>query len=152
MKKSLYYILQWTWGLPLNIIGALAFIVCGAINLWSSCIYNKTVFRIYRYRKAICIVAPKSFGGIDLGMFFVRGKYDENVCAHEYGHSIQNIQWGWLFIFVIGLPSLLRAAWRMFYRRFIYNKTRKKLSDYYSIWFEKQASLYGEKAQNSSWL
>ena len=26
---------------------------------------------------------------------------------HEYGHAIQSVKWGWLYLLVIGIPSLL---------------------------------------------
>lgn len=140
MKKSLYYFLQWTWGLPMTLIGLIVFIVCSLLGC-----------RTYSYRNAICIVIPWNFGGMELGMFFVRGVLNINVCAHEYGHSIQNMWWGPLFPLVIAIPSAIRYWYRRFYTMFIYQKNRKKLPPYDSIWFERQATKLGNLAENNYW-
>ena len=95
--KFLYYLIQWTWGLPMNIIGAITYIICNCFG-----------YKSYWFRNARCIVHPKNFGGVELGMFFVRGEKNTSVCEHEYGHSIQNLWWGPLFPFVIAIPSAFR--------------------------------------------
>ena len=152
MKGILYYIVQWTWGIIMNLIGAVAF---GALMLVDTIYYifhPYHLFRAYRHRKAICVVLPWHTGAISLGMFMIRGKYIPEVCSHEYGHSIQNMQWGPLFLFVIGLPSLFRCWYRDLYMKFIYGKkSRKILSHYDSIWFEGQATEYGKKADDGAW-
>ena len=139
MKKSIYYFLQWTWGLPMTIIGLITYVIC---FLWC---------RTYMYRNSVCIVVPWNFDGVELGMFFVRGKLNNSVCAHEYGHSIQNMWWGPLFPFVIAIPSAIRYWYRKFYTAYIYPKNRKKLSDYDSIWFEGQATKLGKLAEKNYW-
>lgn len=96
--KILYYLIQWTWGIVMNLIGLITFIVCKILK-----------YPTYKYRNAICIVVPgKNFGGLELGMFFIRGERNEEVCPHEYGHGIQNLWWGPLFPFVIAIPSATR--------------------------------------------
>lgn len=101
--KFLYYLIQWTWGIIMNIVGGITFIIC-------KCCRCET----YMYRNAVCIVVPWNFGGLELGMFFVRGKKNISVCAHEYGHSIQNLWWGPLFPFVVCIPSAIRYWLREF--------------------------------------
>lgn len=140
MKKFLYYLIQWSWGLPMTLTGLIVFAICKICGC-----------RHYWYRNAICIVVASDFGGLELGMFFVRGKWNDNVCAHEYGHSIQNLWWGPLFPFVIAIPSAARYWWRRFYNRFLFKKTRKKLSPYDSIWFEGQATKLGKQADAGRW-
>ena len=47
-----------------------------------------------------------------LGMFIFLGKCDitdENVLAHEYGHTVQSMILGPVFLFVIAFPSLFWA-------------------------------------------
>ena len=96
--KFFYYLIQWTWGLPMNIIGAIVYLIT-TIGLG---------YDSYWFRNARCIVSPKNFGGVELGMFFMVGGNDKSVCEHEYGHSIQNLWWGPLFPFVIAIPSAYR--------------------------------------------
>ena len=103
MKKFMYYLIQWTWGLPLNLIGAIVCLVC----LCCKCQINK-------YRNGVEIIVPQNFGGVEFGMFFVRGKDCAGVAPHEYGHGIQNLWWGPLFPFVITIPSATRYWIRQF--------------------------------------
>lgn len=95
--KALYYIIQWTWGIVMNIIGGITCLVA----LCFKCPVRK-------YRNAVEILVPWNFGGCELGMFFVRGKDCPGVAPHEYGHTIQNLWWGPLFPFVVCLPSAAR--------------------------------------------
>lgn len=95
--KFLYYLIQWTWGLPTNIIGGIACLVCAIRKC-----------PIQKYRNGVEILVNNNFGGLELGMFFIRGKDCLGVRPHEYGHGIQHLWWGPLFPFVIGLPSAAR--------------------------------------------
>lgn len=130
----MYYIIQWTWGIIMNIIGV--------------CVYGYAKARkwtIRKYRKAIEIKCPKNIGGVSLGMFIMRGKNQPNVMPHEYGHTIQNLRFGPAFLFVIGIPSFIRCVYYNFMRG------KKDLPDYYSIWFESQASELGKQANEGKW-
>lgn len=101
--KILYYIIQWTWGIIMNLIGAVACLVCAIRKC-----------PIQKYRNGVEIIVNNNFGGLELGMFFIRGKNCPGVAPHEYGHGIQHLWWGPLFPFVIGLPSALRYWIREF--------------------------------------
>ena len=132
--NTLYYWIQFTWGLPLNLVGMLVYFVL------VRCLKCKT----YKHRKMICIVIPISFGGLNLGMFAIHGEGDEEVVTHEYGHSIQNLLWGWLMPFVITIPSAIR-----YWNRTLSKTTPK--TGYYDIWFEKQATDFGKLAEQNEW-
>ena len=151
MKKWMYYAIQWTWGIVLNIIGGLVFLCTLAADGIYWLFKHKHCCFFYKYRNAICIVVPWNFGGLELGMFFMRGRLNESVCAHEDGHSIQNLWWGPLFIPVIMIPSAVRYWWRIVYRKWFYPKTRKALPPYDAIWFEGQATELGNKAAENYW-
>ena len=151
MKKWMYYAIQWTWGIIMNLIGVLVLAVVMMANGIYWLFKRRCCCSVYKYRNAICIVVPWNFGGFEMGMFFVRGKYNDSVCAHEYGHGIQNLWWGPLFPFVIMIPSAARYWWRIFYRKFIYPKNRKALPAYDSIWFEGQATKLGKMAEKNTW-
>lgn len=51
--------------------------------------------------------------GVSLGNFIIFGKEpgSETSYKHEYGHHIQSIKLGWLYLFVVGLPSILGNIW-----------------------------------------
>ena len=110
--KAIYYIIQWTWGIIMTFIGFVVFCI--------SKIFKKET---YKYRNNICIVSKKLAGGVDLGMFFMRGENDENICPHEDGHGIQNLWWGPLFPFVIAIPSMIRYWLRLSKDKVKFTKT-----------------------------
>lgn len=133
----MYYLIQFTWGLPLNILGFIVYFFLGII-----CKYP-----IYNHRKAKYIVVPWNFGGVNLGMFIILGEKNKTLITHEYGHSIQNLYWGWLMPFVIAIPSAIRY----WYRKILVKLNKKLTTSYYDIWFERQASELGYKANKNEW-
>lgn len=130
--KVLYYILNLTWGLPLTFVGALvalAMIVSGhKPKKHAGCIY----FNV-----------GKNWGGLELGLFFLVDEVDYlQTKDHEFGHSLQNCIWGPLMIFVICIPSAIRYWWRQLH---YYKHGKVPSTEYDDIWFEKQASEWGQK-------
>ena len=129
MKKSVFYLLSLTWGLPMTLIGAIAILILKLtgheIKKWGYCYY---------------VEVGTGWGGVNLGMFFIpcEDAYD-TTRNHEHGHALQNCYWGWLMPFVIGIPSLIRY-WYITLRSYI-NPNYEY--DYDSIWFEGQATRWG---------
>ena len=132
MKKCWFYFLTFTWGLPMTIIGLLAALVI-----------NRNPIRKYGY----CWVYQlgSGWGGISLGPIIITSTpFVDDLMDHEHGHAIQNCWYGPLFPFIVGLPSVIRYWWR----EYLWSKGRRDLPDYYSIWFENQASKAGAKLIN----
>lgn len=131
--KILFYTLQLTWGLLLNLLGFI-------IALCLICTKHKPI----RFGNNFYFKVGKTWGGLELGIFFLCGRLDDShhLKCHESGHGIQNIIWGPLFPFVICIPSAIRYWYRelRYYRKGKYPKT-----DYDDIWFEGQATKLGEK-------
>ena len=146
MKAFIYYALQWTWGIVANIIGALLFVLLNVVNMVQSIFSHRNITTNYMFGYAVCTVLPGSFGGFSCGMFFFRGRNNMSVCPHEYGHTFQNIIWRPLYLVVIALPSAIRYWYRIAYYKWVFPKSRKTLPSYDSIWFEGQATKWGEKA------
>ena len=134
MSKLKFYLLSFTWGLPMNIIGglvALVLILCGKRpKRWNHCFYFEV---------------GEDWGGVELGIFFITNKNpSKHIKNHEFGHGIQNCWWGPLFPFVIAIPSAIRY----WYRELVYYINEDKywdLPDYDDIWFEGQATRLGTK-------
>lgn len=127
----MYYLLQWTWGFPLTTIGAIAYLIFAKI-------FN---YPIKKYKNNILILIPYSnFTGLNLGLFTLINKDRKDLIIHEYGHSIQNILFGWFTIFIITIPSIIRFWYRTL--KTVLNKENK--TGYYDIWFERQATRLGE--------
>jgi hypothetical protein len=132
--KKLYYLLQFTWGLLMNIIGAAVF---GALI-----VFGKK--KPKKFGNCWYISVGKSWGGLELGTFFLTDSRESlSTKYHEAGHGLQNIVWGPLFPFVIGIPSALRY----WYRKLTPNKKHKP---YDSIWFEGQATEWGRRYYDHS--
>ncbi len=75
----------------------------------------------------------KMKGGISLGNFIFVSPIsnEEKTLAHEYGHTIDSIIWGPLYLIVFGAPSI------------IWNKLFSKGKCYYSFYTERSANNHG---------
>lgn len=127
--KKLFYILNFTWGVIMNIfglIGAGAMLALGKKPIQHA---GSIVFR-----------TGHNWGGVSLGIFsFICEEADEHTLNHEFGHSIQNAILGPLFPFVVGIPSLIRCQkFNDNIRKGIPNE-----EDYDAIWFEGSATYWG---------
>lgn len=131
--KKLYYTLNFTWGIIMNIIGAIAALVM-------LCTGHKP----HRHGGSIYFEHGKGWGGVDLGCFFICSEgSSEALKNHEYGHSLQNAIWGPLFPFVVVIPSTIRYHWRNAQTK----KGVKLTTKYDDIWFEGQATDWGTKTK-----
>ena len=133
MKRLLYIVWQYTWGLLQNLAGG-------------------TIYSFYRlrgcphfaYQGALAVIWPVRSGSMSLGRFlFLHESYrpgDRALLAHEYGHPIPSLILGPLYLFVIGLPSLLWAGLPVFQRR-----RHDRHVSYYSFYPEKWANALGAR-------
>lgn len=76
-----------------------------------------------------------NFGSVSLGTYiFLCPQHwnDEKTKKHEYGHTKQSFYLGWLYLFVIGIPSIIWCG--------CFEEYRKKHNiSYYSFYTEKWA-------------
>ena len=136
MKKKLFYILSFTWGLPMTLIG-----------LISACVLFCIGYRPTRYGYCIHFTVGKNWGGLNLGIFiFTDEKTSEVTKAHEHGHALQNCLYGFLMPFIVAIPSAIRYWHReMKY----YAKGKNPPTEYDSVWFEGQATKWGTNFINN---
>lgn len=139
LRRIAFYALSWTWGFIMSFIG-----------MWPTLVFaiaGKTKF----YHGRIYSVVGHNWGGVALGCFFIvceESAQDDHVRGHECGHGLQNCIWGPLMPFVICIPSGVRYQYFNFYRR----KYRKNPEPYDKIWFEHQATEWGQKFINTDVL
>ena len=135
--RAIYYGLQWTWGIVQNLAGAAL-----ALILWRQ--------PRFRFRNALVTRWPLC-GSMSLGMFLFLGRAqgapseerllaERSVLVHEYGHSIQSLILGPLYLPVVGLPSILWANVPACVR---YRKTRHV--SYYRMYQEAWANRLGNR-------
>lgn len=141
MKYFLYVLLQCTWGAPQSLVGAVMFL------------FHKRSEHLNFHGAAATLWERRS--SVSLGAFVfaskepyvnerINGEYSrkeltERLLVHEYGHTIQSLILGPLYLVVIGLPSLLWAGLPICAK-----KRRDKGISYYSLYTEKWANSLGE--------
>lgn len=106
--KKIAEILLYLWQLPQNIFGMLLIVILGRVV--------PIDFRGNNHRlpSSLLYLHPRMRGGVSLGRYIIlTGRYstDFDVWYHERGHSVQSMILGPLYLLVIGIPSLLWAAW-----------------------------------------
>lgn len=117
---------QWRRGLPLSLIGC---VVYGFLRLISK--KPKSFHGICPYFEI-----GKDWGGFEMGWFFVCAKdSDELLRAHELGHGLVNANIGGFRVLGYSFASMVRYWWRVI---------TKPKTDYYSWWYEKQATEVGQ--------
>lgn len=142
MTKFLYFICQCTWGILQTTLGFIVFLLH---------IGDKHYF----YHGSI-VTEWSDKSSVSLGLFVFVTKepyfYDKlkdeytmealsaRLLVHEYGHTIQSLILGPLYLIVIGIPSTLWGFLPY------YNKKRKEQGlSYFSFFTEKWANALGEK-------
>lgn len=104
MKKIINFtlwLLAWVWQFPQNIVGLLFLLFTAKTELYQKYTHE----RIY--------VSPNMNGGVSLGNFVILRKtkiQDEIKIEHERGHCKQSRILGWFYLLIIGINSLLHAA------------------------------------------
>ena len=145
MKNIIFIIIQCTWGIIQTIYGFIMFIT----NYKNS----KHIF----FKGEIVTFWEKS-AGFSMGLFifvppkprFYNKKYNyskeelkERLMIHEYGHSIQSLILGPLYLIIIGIPATIWS----FSKKYNEIKKNKKIS-YFEFYTEKWANYLGEKVTN----
>ncbi len=137
----LYCLIQWTWGLPQNLLGLLLFFL-----------HRKDPHD--RYHGAVVTVwSAKSSVSIGMFVFITDAPYfyeklqaqhsreelSQRLLVHEYGHTIQSLLLGPLYLLIMGIPSTLWGFLPSFNR-----KRREKKISYFSFFTERWANCLGE--------
>lgn len=130
IRYFFYFLLQITWGFFQTLFGLVLFL---------KNIKCKHAF----YHGAILTYHDGDWGGISLGLFiFVNRKRGEDwykpATVHEYGHTIQSLILGPLYLFVIGLPSFV---WCNNKKCIEYRKKNNK--SYFDLYCESWANKLG---------
>ena len=123
-----YSLIFWTWCLPQSFLGFLIFIFCAL---------TKNIKSVEIFKNVI-IIETSLISGLSFGQFIFLEDVSltSKILKHEYGHTIQNYIFGWLYLIIIGIPSFVRAIiWKI-----------KKLPnrDYYKGWSENWADKLGK--------
>lgn len=125
MRRLLYIFMQITWGMLQTLAGFLVFLA-----------YVK---RPHFMHHGAVVTTWSRRQGLSLGMFlFLPDPIEDELLVHEYGHSVQSLVLGPLYLLIIGLPSVLWSRHPSFARR----RNERGMS-YYDFLPEKNASDLG---------
>lgn len=125
MNKILLYI----WQLPQNLLGLLVILFTKAEKT------NPFYWRTSKYNL-----------GVSLGRYIIFGAVSDRyikwqTVKHEQGHQKQSLYLGWLYLLVIGLPSVIGNLYdRIAHKRWSYEDREKW---YYNQPWEKWADKLG---------
>lgn len=122
--STIWHFLLWLWQMPQQIVGfwmMFAYLRKGRTNKMIP-FETSVVFRVSGFK-----------GGLSLGKYIFVNILNYDLIRHEYGHSRQSKILGWLYLPVIGLPSLIWFH--------CYKKTWKK--SYYWFYTERWADYLG---------
>ena len=125
--KKLFTIFQWTWGGIQTLLGGIGWLITRPFQTKTS-----------KYRGAVVTIVGENWGGISFGKFIFLSSYldSEYYIKHEYGHCIQSLVLGPLFLIVIGIPSI---CWAMFGEKY----RQRTGKSYYSFYTEAWANFFG---------
>jgi len=135
--QVLYWIISLTWGALLSIPGLLVAAFC--------LLFLKA--KVHKNGFTFIVEVGGNWGGLNLGCVSLCGGYTttcpdkewfEHTRRHEFGHSLQNLIFGPLQLFIVVIPSAIRYHYQNY-------RSSKGLpnKEYDAIWFEGQATKWG---------
>ncbi len=144
--KALYVIWQCTWGFLQTLMGFAVFVFHAKCKHF---LYHGAVFTVW-----------ENSASVSLGLFvFVskrpsfarkhKDKYTENqlfdmLVVHEYGHTIQSLILGPLYLIIVGIPSSTWAG-----MPYLVQKRKREGISYFDFFTESNANYLGEKVTKS---
>ena len=150
MRHAAYLLWQIGWGFPQTLAGACVFLACarrphflhhGAlVTIWEphyGLSLGPFVFIDARTRVPDDDAEAAALPGF---IEYVPGSFvNDGLLVHEYGHTVQSLILGPLYLLVVGLPSVI---WLRTPR--LSKRRREKGSSYYAFYTERWANHLGE--------
>lgn len=138
----IYNLLQFTWGLPQTLVGLIYYLIhirCShykfkgaTVTVWKS----KSSLSLGKY---IFVTEDPFFYYESMKKNFSEEEFSRRLVVHEYGHTIQSLIFGPLYLITIGLPSIVWSFLPYFEK-----KRQKDKISYFSVYPENWANHLGE--------
>ena len=140
MRDSAYVIAQTVWGFPQTLVGLAVLLAHPGRPHFR---YHGAIVTTWESHKALSS-GPFVFMNGSGDARIAEHSVDETLLAHEYGHTIQSLVLGPLYLPIIGLPSVVWLNSPAFKR------WRKRTgTSYYSFFTERSANLLAERVLKS---
>ncbi len=142
MKGILYFVWQWTWGFLQSALGFFVFLRHIRCKHY---VYHGAVVTEWKMRSSVSLgmfvfVTENPFFYEKLKEQYTLMELSERLLVHEYGHTVQSLLLGPLYLIAIGIPSTLWG--------FLPSLNRKRRDEglsYFSFFTESWANVLGEK-------
>lgn len=142
MRTLLYRILQCTWGLPQALLGFLVFLLHRKEPHFS---YHGAIVTTWKAKSSVSLglfvfVTAEPYFYEKLKDRFSMEELSAKLLVHEYGHTIQSLILGPLYLILMGIPSTLWG--------FLPGCARKRQTEqlsYFSFFTERWANSLGER-------
>ena len=140
MNSIFYVIVQCTWGILQTMLGGVIFLMhCKDKHFF----YHGAIITVWEHKSSMSLglfvfVTAKPYFARKFEGKISTEELSNRLLVHEYGHTIQSIILGPLYLIVIGIPSTLWG--------FAGGKKRRDEQISYGAFFtEKWANILGEK-------
>ena len=148
IRKFFYVLFQCTWGFPQTLVGLIVFL---ANIRRKHFFYHGSVVTVWDSGSSVSLglflfVTRNAFGIVSRRGAARRVDLSRELLVHEYGHTIQSLVLGPLYLPVIGLPSVLWAT------RPKNIALRRAGMPYSAYWTENSANRLGERATKEASL
>jgi hypothetical protein len=145
MLKYIYILIQLTWGSLQSLLGFILFI----INIKQKhYFYHGAIITEWQTRSSISLglfvfVTQKPYFTDKFKNEFTKEELANRLLVHEYGHTIQSLILGPLYLIIMGIPSTIWG-----FLPSLNKKRKEKQISYFSFFTEKWANYLGEKVTN----
>ena len=128
LSYFIYILFQCTWGFLQTLAGFIYFLI--------------SIKYPHRFYYGAILTYRDRIGGVSLGMFIFAADCGdrEKIAVHEFGHTIQSLILGPLYLFVIGIVSICWCGLPVFVRM-----RRERNISYNACYTEKWANYCGER-------
>jgi hypothetical protein len=135
IMNSILLIMRCIWELPQNIVGIIVWLIIRHKITRVEIIHKRLFFQTHNF-------------GISLGSFVFWSNSNDAIVSiapknkeHEYGHTIQSLIFGPLYLILVGIPSISRVVYSSIY----YRLNKIKWANYYNGYPENWADKLGMK-------
>ena len=136
----LYMIWQCTWGFLQTLLGLFVFLTHAGNKHY---LFHGAIVTEWEKRSSVSLglfifIADRPYRHLE--KTYSAEELSERLLVHEYGHTIQSLLLGPLYLLIVGIPS---ASWANMSR--FQKKRRRERISYFTFYTESWANRLGEK-------